>query len=106
MFRYVVSRLALWIPSVLLVLVGVYALAFYGAGDPIKLIFMHAPGDVAYDLADVTVQFGFVDCFTHRTSSFAAIGGFVIALPPSSASRDRVSCRLRSPWAPGGCQGP
>ena len=53
MFRYVVSRLALWIPSVLLVLVGVYALAFYGAGDPIKLIFMHAPGDVAYDPARI-----------------------------------------------------
>ena len=28
---------------------GVYALAFYGAGDPIKLIFLRAPGDVAYD---------------------------------------------------------
>lgn len=28
---------------------GVYALAYYGAGDPIKLIFLRAPGDVAYD---------------------------------------------------------
>ena len=36
-------------PSVLLVMLGVYALAFYGAGDPIKLIFLRAPGDVAYD---------------------------------------------------------
>jgi peptide/nickel transport system permease protein len=30
-------------------MLGVYALAFYGAGDPIKLIFLRAPGDVAYD---------------------------------------------------------
>ena len=28
---------------------AVYALAFYGAGDPIKLIFLRAPGDVAYN---------------------------------------------------------
>jgi peptide/nickel transport system permease protein len=39
----------LWIPTVLVVLMGVYALAYYGAGDPIKLIFLRAPGDVAYD---------------------------------------------------------
>lgn len=49
MVRYVATRFALWIPSVLLVMLGVYALAFFGAGDPIKLIFLHAPGDVAYD---------------------------------------------------------
>ena len=30
-------------------MLAVYALAFYGAGDPIKLIFLRAPGDVAYD---------------------------------------------------------
>jgi ABC-type dipeptide/oligopeptide/nickel transport system permease component len=29
-------------------MLGVYALAYYGAGDPIKLIFLRAPGDVAY----------------------------------------------------------
>ncbi len=49
MLRYVANRFLLWIPSVLLVLLGVYALAFFGAGDPIKLIFLRAPGDVAYD---------------------------------------------------------
>jgi peptide/nickel transport system permease protein len=49
MLRYIAIRLALWVPSVLVVLLGVYALAFYGAGDPIKLIFLRAPGDVAYD---------------------------------------------------------
>ena len=49
MLRYIAMRLLLWIPSVLLVMLGVYALAFYGAGDPIKLIFLRAPGDVAYD---------------------------------------------------------
>ncbi len=49
MIRYAALRLLLWIPTVLVVLLGVYALAYYGAGDPIKLIFLRAPGDVAYD---------------------------------------------------------
>ncbi len=49
MFAHILRRLALWVPSVLLVMLAVYALAFYGAGDPIKLIFLRAPGDVAYD---------------------------------------------------------
>lgn len=49
MLRYVATRFLLWIPSVILVMLAVYALAFYGAGDPIKLIFLRAPGDVAYD---------------------------------------------------------
>ena len=49
MLRYIATRLLLWIPSVVLVMLAVYALAFYGAGDPIKLIFLRAPGDVAYD---------------------------------------------------------
>lgn len=49
MLRYIAIRLAVWVPSVLLIMLGVYALAFYGAGDPIKLIFLRAPGDVAYD---------------------------------------------------------
>ncbi|MDZ4087839.1 MAG: ABC transporter permease, partial [Tabrizicola sp.] len=49
MIAYILRRLLLWIPSVVLVMLGVYALAFYGAGDPIKLIFLRAPGDVAYD---------------------------------------------------------
>lgn len=49
MLRYIATRFLLWIPSVILVMLAVYALAFYGAGDPIKLIFLRAPGDVAYD---------------------------------------------------------
>ena len=49
MLAYLLRRLLLWIPSVVLVMLFVYALAFYGAGDPIKLIFLRAPGDVAYD---------------------------------------------------------
>ena len=53
MFAYILNRLLLWVPSVLLVMLAVYALAFYGAGDPIKLIFLRAPGDVAYDPAKI-----------------------------------------------------
>ena len=53
MLAYVLRRLIVWVPSVLLVMLGVYALAFYGAGDPIKLIFLRAPGDVAYDPAKI-----------------------------------------------------
>jgi ABC-type dipeptide/oligopeptide/nickel transport system permease component len=49
MLKYAAKRFLLWVPSVFLVLLGVYALAFYGAGDPIKLIFLRAPGDVAFD---------------------------------------------------------
>lgn len=49
MLRYIATRLLLWIPSVLLVMLAVYAMAYYGAGDPIKLIFLRAPGDVAYN---------------------------------------------------------
>ena len=49
MLLYAIKRLLLWIPSVLLVLLAVYALAFYGAGDPIKLIFLREPGGVAFD---------------------------------------------------------
>lgn len=49
MISHILHRLLLWVPSVLLVMLAVYALAFYGAGDPIKLIFLRAPGDVAYD---------------------------------------------------------
>jgi peptide/nickel transport system permease protein len=48
MIRYVVKRFLRWIPSMVLVLLIVYALAFYGAGDPIRLIFLRAPGDVVW----------------------------------------------------------
>lgn len=53
MGRYVLSRILRWIPSVLFILLIVYALVFFGAGDPIKLIFLRAPGDVAYDEARI-----------------------------------------------------
>lgn len=49
MLVHALKRLLLWIPSVLLVLLAVYALAFYGAGDPIKLIFLREPGGIAFD---------------------------------------------------------
>lgn len=48
MLRYLSIRVLLWVPSVLLVLLTVYALAFYGTGDPIKLMFMRQPGDVVF----------------------------------------------------------
>jgi ABC-type dipeptide/oligopeptide/nickel transport system permease component len=50
---FILRRLLLWIPAVLIVLLAVYALAFYGAGDPIKLIFLRQPGDVAFDPARI-----------------------------------------------------
>jgi ABC-type dipeptide/oligopeptide/nickel transport system permease component len=53
MGQYAIRRLLRWIPTVLFVLLIVYALVFFGAGDPIKLIFLQAPGDVAYDEARV-----------------------------------------------------
>jgi peptide/nickel transport system permease protein len=53
MGRYILRRLLRWIPSVLFILLMIYALVFFGAGDPIRLIFLRAPGDVAYDEARV-----------------------------------------------------
>ncbi|WP_316858938.1 ABC transporter permease [uncultured Cohaesibacter sp.] len=53
MGRYILFRLLKWIPSVFILLLLIYALVFFGAGDPIKLIFLQAPGDVAYDPARV-----------------------------------------------------
>jgi len=53
MLLFVARRVLVWIPSLLLILFVVYALAFYGAGDPIKLIFLKAPGDVAYNEARI-----------------------------------------------------
>lgn len=50
MRRYIIQRLVRWVPSVLIILLMIYALVFFGAGDPIKLIFLRAPGDVAYDV--------------------------------------------------------
>jgi len=49
MWKYIGNRLLRWIPTVLVVLFVVYALVFFGAGDPIKLIFLRAPGDIAYN---------------------------------------------------------
>jgi ABC-type dipeptide/oligopeptide/nickel transport system permease component len=49
MFRHILFKLLRWIPSVLVILFVVYALLFYGAGDPIRLMFLRAPGDVAWD---------------------------------------------------------
>lgn len=48
MARYIANRFIKWIPSAVLVLFLVYALAFFGAGDPIKLMFLRAPGDVVW----------------------------------------------------------
>jgi ABC-type dipeptide/oligopeptide/nickel transport system permease component len=49
MFRHILFQLLRWIPSVLLVLLAVYALLYFGAGDPIRLMFLRAPGDVAWN---------------------------------------------------------
>jgi len=49
MFRFIALRILRWIPSALLILVVIYALLFFGAGDPIRLMFLRAPGDVAWD---------------------------------------------------------
>lgn len=49
MRRYILNRVLYWIPALLLIALTVYALAFYGAGDPIKLMFLREEGDVTYD---------------------------------------------------------
>ncbi len=51
MLRFVLTRILRWIPSVVLLLFIIYALAFYGAGDPIRIMFLREGGDVVYDEA-------------------------------------------------------
>lgn len=49
MFRHILFQVLRWIPSVLLVLLAVYALLYFGAGDPVRLMFLRSPGDVAWN---------------------------------------------------------
>ncbi|PKO14429.1 MAG: peptide ABC transporter [Chloroflexi bacterium HGW-Chloroflexi-10] len=53
MLRYFALRLLRWIPGVLLLLLFVYAMMFYGAGDPVKLMFLNEAGDVAWDTEQI-----------------------------------------------------
>jgi ABC-type dipeptide/oligopeptide/nickel transport system permease component len=53
MGKYFLTRVLRWIPTVLMILLIVYSMVYFGAGDPIKLIFLRAPGDVIYDEARV-----------------------------------------------------
>ena len=49
MGSYILRRVLYWIPALLLLALFVYGLAFFGAGDPIKLMFLREEGDVTYD---------------------------------------------------------
>lgn len=46
MFRYILLRLLRWIPGVILLLLIVYALMFFGGGDPIQIMFSKEATDV------------------------------------------------------------
>ena len=52
MGKYILGRVLRWIPSVLMLLLLIYALVFFGAGDPIKLIRPVAK-DMPVSFADV-----------------------------------------------------
>lgn len=49
MLLFALRRILLWFPSLIALLFAIYLIAFYGVGDPIKLIFLRSPGDVAFD---------------------------------------------------------
>ena len=49
MGQYILKRIVYWIPALILLALSVYAMAFFGAGDPIKLMFLREEGDVTYD---------------------------------------------------------
>lgn len=49
MFRHILLKFLRWIPSVFIVILVVYALLFYGAGDPVRLMFLRSPSDVAWN---------------------------------------------------------
>jgi peptide/nickel transport system permease protein len=62
MIRYILLRLLRWIPGVILLLLIVYALMFFGGGDPIQIMFskeatdVFLPGNPRYEA--VKEQFG------------------------------------------------
>lgn len=49
MARHILLKVLRWIPSVFIVILVVYALLFFGAGDPVRLMFLRSPGDVAWN---------------------------------------------------------
>jgi peptide/nickel transport system permease protein len=49
MLVFAARRIAIWVPSLVLILFGIYAIAFYGAGDPIRVMFLSSPGQIAFD---------------------------------------------------------
>jgi len=49
MLGFVLRRIAIWLPSLGFILLAIYLIAYYGAGDPIKLIFLRSPGEIAFD---------------------------------------------------------
>ena len=49
MLRHISYQFLRWIPAVFLILLSVYALLYYGAGDPVRLMFLRAPGDIAWN---------------------------------------------------------
>lgn len=53
MLRHILYKLVRWIPSAFIILLAIYALLFYGAGDPIKLMFLRMPGDIAWNPARI-----------------------------------------------------
>lgn len=87
MLRFVLIRVLRWIPSVVLLLFVVYALAFFGAGDPIRIMFLREGGDVVYDEARLEaireaaglndpflVQFGrYLNHYLHGEMGFSLI---------------------------------
>lgn len=87
MLRFVLTRVARWVPSAVLLLFLVYAMAFYGAGDPIRIMFLREGGDVVYDEARLEairdaaglndpflVQFGrYLNHYLHGQMGFSLI---------------------------------
>lgn len=49
MLRHILLKLLRWIPTIFVIIFVVYALLFFGAGDPIRLMFLRMPGDVAWN---------------------------------------------------------
>lgn len=49
MLVFALRRVAVWFPSLGFILLAIYLIAYYGAGDPIKLIFLRSPGEIAFD---------------------------------------------------------
>jgi ABC-type dipeptide/oligopeptide/nickel transport system permease component len=105
MFRHILFKLLRWIPSVLVILFVVYALLFYGAGDPVRLMFLRAPGDVAWNPErieamrhELGLDRSFLEQFTEYIGNVTRQPGQLAIYQRSVSEMIKVAARFLFKW--------